>query len=687
MDICNKLQFFASFVLISSALNLWRCSEGWSYHYSDSTMTWQNARNWCRQHYTDLVAIQNKNEIAHLNGILPRRNGYYWIGIRKINNQWTWVGTNKTLTAEAENWAEKEPNNKGNNQDCVEIYIQREKDEGKWNDESCSKSKTALCYTASCASDSCVSGHGECVETINSHTCSCFEGFYGKVCENVVKCEPNEVNALDHSSKQCSHPHGNFAYDSQCEYSCEEGYELKGSSTTRCNFTAEWTSKPPSCELVQCPQLNKPLKGGMQCNHPMGQFSYQSSCEFVCDEGYKLRDSSSSTLICGATGHWNDSQPTCEIVKCKARDLTTPANAKVHCTNENIPYESQCEYSCEEGYELKGSSTTMCTSTTEWSNEPPTCELVQCPELAKPLEGDMYCNHPMGQFSYLSSCTFVCDEGYNLRDSSSSTLICGATGHWNDSQPTCEIVKCKEEDITPPAHAKVHCTNEDIPYESQCEYSCEEGYELKGSSTTTCTSTTEWSSEPTICELIQCPALDNLVNGDLSCNSSFSYGSKCSFSCAEGFILQGASEISCTNTAEWSQKPPHCEAVVCPQLSDPANGYTNCSSDEPFFGTICNFICFDGHQLDSNETVMCSHDGRWSGEVAVCQAQPGPSKSLFKATEVALGVAGTVGSSSLFLVYWILKKLKSNANKFKLNSTLDTVDPPQAYKSSIDSLL
>nr|AHA51060.1 E-selectin [Danio rerio] len=871
MDICNKLQFFASFVLISSALNLWRCSEGWSYHYSDSTMTWQNARNWCRQHYTDLVAIQNKNEIVHLNGILPRRNGYYWIGIRKINNQWTWVGTNKTLTAEAENWAEKEPNNKGNNQDCVEIYIQREKDEGKWNDESCSKSKTALCYTASCASDSCVSGHGECVETINSHICSCFEGFYGKVCENVVKCEPNEVNALDHSSKQCSHPHGNFAYDSQCEYSCEEGYELKGSSTTRCNFTAEWTSKPPSCELVQCPQLNKPLKGGMQCNHPMGQFSYQSSCEFVCDEGYKLRDSSSSTLICGATGHWNDSQPTCEIVKCKAkditppahakvhctnedipyksqceysceegyelkgsstttctsttewssepttcelvqcpalekpvngdlsctlsfsygskcsfscgegfiltgvsetsctktaewsqepprcevvqcselanpqkggmqcnhpmgqfsyqsscefvcdegyklqnsssstsicgatgfwndshptceivkckaRDLTTPANDKVHCTNENIPYESQCEYSCEEGYELKGSSTTMCTSTTEWSNEPPTCELVQCPELAKPLEGEMDCNHPMGQFSYLSSCVFVCDEGYNLRDSSSSILICGATGQWNDHSPL-EIVKCKEVDITPPAHAKVHCTNEDIPYESQCEYSCEEGYELKGSSTTTCTSTTEWSSEPTICELIQCPALDNLVNGDLSCNSSFSYGSKCSFSCAEGFILQGASEISCTNTAEWSQKPPRCEAVVCPQLSDPANGYTNCSSDEPFFGTVCNFICFDGHQLDSNETVMCSHDGRWSGEVAVCQAQPGPSKSLFKATEVALGVAGTVGSSSLFLVYWILKKLKSNANKFKLNSTLDTVDPPQAYKSSIDSLL
>ncbi|XP_016093957.1 E-selectin-like [Sinocyclocheilus grahami] len=1032
-------------------------------------MNWESARHWCRQHYTDMVAIQNKEEIYHLNSILPKVSGYYWIGIRKINGSWTWVGTNKTLTKEAENWADKEPNNGRNNEDCVEIYIKRGKDEGKWNDESCLKEKTALCYTASCKDNSCVSGQGECVETINSHKCSCFGGFYGERCENVVKCKPEDVTSPDRASVHCSHPYGNFSYDSQCEYSCEEGYELKGSSmtrctsttewsnkpptcelvqcqelispqdgkmhcqhpigrfsyqsaceficeegymlqdsssstlfcgatgrwnhsqptceiikckpedvtspdhasvhcshenfsydsqceysceegyelkgssTTRCTSTTEWSSKPPTCELVQCPELTEPQKGQMQCQHPIGIFSYQSTCEFMCEEGYTLRDSSSSTLFCGATGRWNDSQPTCEIIKCtpedvtspdhasvhcshpygnfsydsqceysceegyelkgssttrctsttewssepptcelvqcqelispqdgkmhcqhpigrfsyqsaceficeegymlqasssstlfcgatgrwnhsqptceiikcKPKDVTSPDHASVHCSHENFSYDSQCEYSCEEGYELKGSSTTRCTSTTEWSSKPPTCELVQCPELIKPQKGQMqclpsmdifsyqstcefmceegytlrdsssstlfcgatgrwnhsqptceiikckpedvtspdhaiihcshpyenysydsqceysceegyelkgssttrctsttewsskpptcelvqcqelispqdgkmHCQHPIGRFSYQSACEFICEEGYMLQDSSSSTLFCGATGRWNHSQPTCEIIKCKPEDVTSPDHAIIHCSHpyENYSYDSQCEYSCEEGYELKGSSTTRCTSTTEWSSKPPTCELIHCPAIDSHVNGELSCTSSFKYGSKCSFSCAEGFHLQGASEISCTKAAKWSQEPPRCEAVLCPQLSEPINGHMNCSSEEPTFGTFCIFSCYEGHQLEdhSNEIVMCNYNGSWSGEVAVCQALA----SLFKATEVTLGVSGAISVSGLGLVLWILKRLRRKSNNFDLNSTLDIEDPPQFYKNSVDSLI
>ncbi|KAK7150885.1 hypothetical protein R3I93_011977 [Phoxinus phoxinus] len=752
MGVYDKVpfHFFASLVLISSVLNIWRGTEGWSYHPSDFKMNWEHARQWCRQNYTDMVAIQNKEEISHLNSLLPKVNGYYWIGIRKIDGRWTWVGTNKTLTKEAENWADKEPNNGRNNEDCVEIYIKRNVDEGKWNDESCLKKKTALCYMASCKDDSCVSGQGECVETINSHTCACFKGFYGERCETVVKCKPNEITPAGHASVQCVHPNGNFSYNSQCKYSCEEGYELKGSSTTRCTSTTEWSSKPPTCELVQCPELIKPQEGDMRCNNPMGRFSYRSTCEFVCKEGYKLRDNSSSTLFCGAMGRWNDSKPTCEIVKCKSEDLTPPDHASVQCSDPtDFSYNSQCKYSCEEGYELKGSSTTRCTSTTEWSSKPPTCELVQCPELIEPQEGDMRCNNPMGRFSYRSTCEFVCKEGYKLRDNSSSTLFCGATGRWNDSNPTCGIVKCKSEDLKLPDHASVQCSDPtDFSYNSQCKYSCEEGYELKGSSTTRCTSTTEWSSKPPTCELVQCPelikpqegdmrcnnpmgrfsyrstcefvceegyklrdnssstlfcgamgrwndskptceihhcpALDSPVNGELSCTSSFSYGSKCSFSCVEGFLLQGGSEISCTKMAKWSQEPPHCEAVVCPQLPEPINGHMNCSSEDPTFGTVCTFSCLAGHQLISDEIMTCNLNGSWSGEVALCQVRPDPSASLFKATEVTLVAA--ISSSSLFLVYWILKRLRSKANKFDLNSTSDIEDPPQVYKS-VDSLI
>lgn len=94
-----------------------------------------------------MVAIQNQEEIAFLNQLLPFNPTYYWIGIRKVANVWTWVGTNKKLARQAENWATGEPNNVQDQQDCVEIYIKREKDTAKWNDERCSKRKGAVCYT------------------------------------------------------------------------------------------------------------------------------------------------------------------------------------------------------------------------------------------------------------------------------------------------------------------------------------------------------------------------------------------------------------------------------------------------------------------------------------------------------------------------------------------------------------
>lgn len=110
-------------------------------------MNWSGARKFCQENYTDLVAIQNKGEIEYLNEVLPFNRNYYWIGIRKVGTTWTWVGTNKPLTEEAENWGDGEPNNKKSKEDCVEIYIKRFRDAGKWNDDACHKNKTALCYT------------------------------------------------------------------------------------------------------------------------------------------------------------------------------------------------------------------------------------------------------------------------------------------------------------------------------------------------------------------------------------------------------------------------------------------------------------------------------------------------------------------------------------------------------------
>ncbi|XP_042178504.1 E-selectin [Oncorhynchus tshawytscha] len=117
----------------------------------------------------------------------------------------------------------------------------------------------------------------------------------------------------------------------------------------------------------------------------------------------------------------------------------------------------------------------------------------------------MACSHPLGSFSYLSTCTFTCEEGYERLASSSATLQCGASGQWNDSQPQCIAVSC--------------------------------------------------------------PTLQQPQDGAISCGEDFTYGSSCNFNCSEGYLLKGAITVTCTSAAEWSEEIPHCEATPEPPLN------------------------------------------------------------------------------------------------------------------------
>ncbi|KAB0403538.1 hypothetical protein E2I00_007480, partial [Balaenoptera physalus] len=271
----------------------------WTYHYSKRPMTWEKARMFCRKNYTDLVAIQNKGEIEYLNKTLPFSPKYYWIGIRKVGGAWTWVGTNKSLTEEAENWGDGEPNNKKSKEDCVEIYIKREKDAGKWNDDACHKAKTALCYTASCQPWSC-SGHGQCMEIINNYTCNCDLGYDGPQCQF-------ELGTMD-----CIHPLRNFSFTSQCAFKCFEGTDIVGIEETTCGPFGNWSSPKPTCRVIQCEPLTAPDFGTMDCSHPLVDFGFTSMCTFSCSEGAELIGEKKT--ICGSSGNWSSPSPICQKV-------------------------------------------------------------------------------------------------------------------------------------------------------------------------------------------------------------------------------------------------------------------------------------------------------------------------------------------------------------------------------------
>ena len=49
-------------------------------------------------------------------------------------------------------------------------------------------------------------------------------------------------------------------------------------------------------------------------------------------------------------------------------------------------------------------------------------------------------------------------------------------------------------------------------------------------------------------------------------------GSTARYICQSGFVLQGVDETTCLSSGTWSNLPPVCVAVNCPDLPEPFNG-------------------------------------------------------------------------------------------------------------------
>ncbi|MEJ1270271.1 selectin endothelial cell [Cricetulus griseus] len=358
----SQFLFTLTFVLLTGESN------AWYYNTSIELMTYDEASAYCQQRYTHLVAIQNREEISYLNSNLKYSPSYYWIGIRKVDNVWVWVGTQKPLTEEAKNWAPGEPNNKQRNEDCVEIYIKRRKDPGMWNDERCDKKKLALCYTASCTPASC-SGHGECVETINSYTCKCHPGFLGPNCEQVVTCDA--IPWPRHGSVRCSNStSGEFAFKSCCNLTCKQGFMLEGPAQVECSAEGQWTPHIPVCKAVKCDAVPQPQNGTVECAHATtGKFTYKSSCAFQCNRGFNLHGS--AQLECTSQGLWTQEVPSCQVVQCST--LEVPGKMNMSCSGATV-FGTICEFTCPDGWTLNGSAILTCGATGHWSGMLPTCE-------------------------------------------------------------------------------------------------------------------------------------------------------------------------------------------------------------------------------------------------------------------------------------------------------------------------
>ena len=110
------------------------------------------------------------------------------------------------------------------------------------------------------------------------------------------------------------------------------------------------------------------------------------------------------------------------LVTC-TEDLVAPSNGSINCSSDNQPlqYQDTCTFQCDDGYEVEGSVMRQCEASGEWSGTSTQCNILHCPVTV------VANSRPCDDTSYTSTCMVECEDGYN-RSGDSYQYSCSLSG-------------------------------------------------------------------------------------------------------------------------------------------------------------------------------------------------------------------------------------------------------------------
>ena len=388
-----------------------------------------------------------------------------------------------------------------------------------------------------------------------------------------------------------------FTYQSTVQYYCNEGYQLSGDSSIECTANGNWSNTLPNCTIINCGDPGTPTNGTRNGT----VFTFNSIVLYSCDTGYNLTGATS--LTCLSNSSWDEPVPSCDIVNCS--DPGTPTDGMLQ--GEAFTYNSVVTYNCSVGYNLTGAISLTCLTDGSWDASVPSCDIVNCSDPGTPNNGML-----QGEaFTYNSVVTYNCSVGYNL--TGAVTLICLADGTWNESMPSCPPVSCSDPGT--PTNGTRNGTV--FTFNSTVLYSCDTGYNLTGATSLTCLSNGSWDEPVPSCDIVNCSDPGKPTNGMLL-GKAFTYNSVVTYNCSVGYNLTGADSLTCLANGSWDASVPSCDIVNCSDPGTPTNG-EKVSSDEFTYEAEVAYGCLGEYVLVGSPIITCQSNGYWSDKLPSCE--------------------------------------------------------------------
>ncbi|KAM9342652.1 complement receptor type 1-like [Pholidichthys leucotaenia] len=360
-------------------------------------------------------------------------------------------------------------------------------------------------------------------------------------------------------------------------------------------------------------RLSSKFKAGLR-------FSHKQKVYYSCAKGFVgTRGSRSVECI---DGKWSKLTLKCDKQSCgNAGDLPNG-----HLVYEGNTYTgAKATAVCNDGYTLKGPKYLICKET-GWTGGFPSC-----------VEGETTCSKPTvansaprggGASVYRvgDSMTFTCNQGFQL--DGAQQITCGPTGQWQPEAPRC--LPSSERSCDNPGDLP----NGRFVYEgntytgAKATAVCNDGYTLKGPKYLICKET-GWTGGFPLC-----------VEGEITCSTPtvansvprggsvpvYRVGDGVTFTCSQGFQLDGAKQITCGPTGQWQPEPPQClpssgDCGVPPtsmdlnaNLADRFITRTSFSSGEKVY-----YMCNVGYTAVGGSRVRQCQNGNWTPVSLKCK--------------------------------------------------------------------
>ncbi|NXU76091.1 CR2 protein, partial [Oreotrochilus melanogaster] len=347
-----------------------------------------------------------------------------------------------------------------------------------------------------------------------------------------------------------------FPVDTVITYECREGHQFSPGETTHhimCLPDFTWTETPHPCQRVQCPNLNIRNGKPLHAQEERDTYMYGDRLEITCDEGFAFRGHDRTVVLqCMSDGTWDSAVPECTPVpRCPKPDI--PHGIEIYKSKTDYRIGTQLRLACDPGYVLRGQDSTRCQADTSWAPPLPFCDKACAPPPKIP-----HGQHSLSswtQFPYGTVVTYSCLDGLSLIGDESiyCTSEDGVNLTWSGPAPECRLVRCPKPVVERGRMSQQRFT---FPYGVSVQFSCLEGFKLRGDAESRCLEDGSWHPPLPSCQPVHCLPPSGQENVLLYSLKKLQYEVKetVSFYCRGDEYPSGRLETTCSADGTWN--PP-----------------------------------------------------------------------------------------------------------------------------------